>query len=585
MSGYYDPYLPDTGMPLTPQQQTNAQTLGWLGAASNLANMSAPHFASQGPQASILQLLAGGLGGYGAGVKGYYADMAQGADSQMKQQQLTGMANMQKILAGQYAAPSTAPTDPSAATQMTPTVTNAPTMQSSDGVPQVPMSLLTAPNGSTSPSTSIPSPPSPTDGSLASFYGNPASAQPAGAPVAPQGSPTPMLDPRTALQLKLAALASGNKVPEGLGSDLAKDEYVGRDGKVYQMQGGQSDPSYIHSAAMAKAGPEALTSLLGQAGRVDHLAPGEVARTGFDTLPPELKAAAMQLIGGGQGAPAGPGAAYQGAAAALPVQQASTSDNSGIALPGPNPNAPRDSTGFPYQPTSAPGGGIQSPMSLEGAAFQKEVLPAQFKKAGEDYQAAQGILGNLDYMDNSLETMNKSGYFSTGAGAKTRIEAAKGINTIAQVLGAPPIANPDKIASAEEFNKQTTNMGFNLAKTLGSREAQMIVQQATNSVPSMNNTYLGGRLVSSSLRQGAQRQMDYYEFMQDYAQGHDGNTMGADVAFNKANPISNYVTTAQVNAIPEISRTRLMQDPSLSDMFDKTYGSGMAKKVLGSNGR
>jgi hypothetical protein len=60
---------------LTPEQQQDAQTQGWLGAANVLANMSAPHI---GPsvQPTLLQLLSGGLGGYVGGQQDYVKQLA-----------------------------------------------------------------------------------------------------------------------------------------------------------------------------------------------------------------------------------------------------------------------------------------------------------------------------------------------------------------------------------------------------------------------------------------------------------------------------------------------------------------------------
>ena len=59
---------------LKPEQQQDAQTMGWLGAANVLANMSAPR--PGGVQPSIFQLLSGGLGGYVGGSQDYVKQLA-----------------------------------------------------------------------------------------------------------------------------------------------------------------------------------------------------------------------------------------------------------------------------------------------------------------------------------------------------------------------------------------------------------------------------------------------------------------------------------------------------------------------------
>lgn len=68
---YMDLFLSNQQYQLTPDQQQNAQAAGWLGAASNLANMSAPH---PGAMATPLQLLTGGLSGLKSGSQDYLSD-------------------------------------------------------------------------------------------------------------------------------------------------------------------------------------------------------------------------------------------------------------------------------------------------------------------------------------------------------------------------------------------------------------------------------------------------------------------------------------------------------------------------------
>lgn len=59
---------------LTPEQTNDAQTMGWLGAANALADMSAPRPGGVTP--SVFQLLAGGLRGYMGGSGDYVNQLA-----------------------------------------------------------------------------------------------------------------------------------------------------------------------------------------------------------------------------------------------------------------------------------------------------------------------------------------------------------------------------------------------------------------------------------------------------------------------------------------------------------------------------
>jgi hypothetical protein len=160
-----------------------------------------------------------------------------------------------------------------------------------------------------------------------------------------------------------------------------------------------------------------------------------------------------------------------------------------------------------------------------------------FKDAGKNYTAAQATKYRLDLIDHSIDALGPQWM---GSAANTRANLAKAWNTFAESSLAPDIVarnkiDPSKIANWEDFNKQTTNLGFELARSLGSREAMQVVAQATNSVPNANQTPLGAKLVSASLRQAAQRQQDYYEYLSQRP-----GQVGADVEFNKQNPPEKY---------------------------------------------
>ena len=109
--------------------------------------------------------------------------------------------------------------------------------------------------------------------------------------------------------------------------------------------------------------------------------------------------------------------------------------------------------------------------------------------------AGQDIQFRLGLIDKSIKELGPNWL---GSGANTRAAAARSYNTtlgfvpeaIRTDLSLTPI-NPQKIASWEDFNKQSLNLGFALARTLGAREAMQIVQQATASVPNAEQSYWG----------------------------------------------------------------------------------------------
>lgn len=385
----------------------------------------------------------------------------------------------------------------------------------------------------------------------------------------------PAADPQKLLQVGTMLLQAGD--PSGKDYiDLAYKydpglqmmNSLGSKGMIPNGQGGVSPiPGYQEDLAnqqklnaMATLGPDVLKSMASQSGRPEVLKPGEIGFTGASKLPPYVQQALFNAINSGQPMPPGLAGALGGSPS--------------------SPGSGTNGTGFPTQSIYGPGGGLQNPLTVEGEKLQSEVLPEQLKGLMTNYQNAQNVQGHLDLMDHAIENLNQSGITSTGSGANLKIGALKSLNSMASSMGLQPITNPSKIASWEDLNKETTRMGFDLAKTLGSREAQMIVQQATSAVPGAENTYLGSKLVSSSLRSAAQRQQDQYEFTINYANQHGGNTLGADVAFNKANPVSKYVKQSLVNAVPVGARQMLLQHPETAAQFDQMFGNGTAKLIL-----
>jgi len=215
-----------------------------------------------------------------------------------------------------------------------------------------------------------------------------------------------------------------------------------------------------------------------------------------------------------------------------------------------------------------------------GAQAMRAQAVKQYEKAGEVAQTAQGLSMRLDMMDHSADVLNTTGWSTTGAGANAKLGAAKSVNSLLQTVGLPPAVDPNKVASWEDLNKETTRAGFDLARTLGSREAATIVQSSVSAVPGAENSPMGFKLVSSGIRQAIQREKDYYNFATDYAKSHRGNTFGADVEFNKQFPPDLYSKTAVANAIPPAAINMMKGDPKLASKFDEKYGQGMSAFVL-----
>jgi hypothetical protein len=212
---------------------------------------------------------------------------------------------------------------------------------------------------------------------------------------------------------------------------------------------------------------------------------------------------------------------------------------------------------------------------------QVDLEKEQTKEVTGDYKTANAGLYRLKLIDDSIK---KLGPDWMGTGANYRANAAKLYNSMRELL--PQAAkdnvaaiNPGKIASWEDFNKQTMNLGFELARTLGSREAQQIVKQATGSVPGATQTFWGARLVAASMRQAFQRTADFREFLRTVP---PGQRLDADVAFNKVHPVDEYVSKATSVVPSQASIDYLRGHPETREQFDARFGDGASVGVFGS---
>jgi hypothetical protein len=157
----------------------------------------------------------------------------------------------------------------------------------------------------------------------------------------------------------------------------------------------------------------------------------------------------------------------------------------------------------------------------------------------------------------------------------------KALNSLLVAGGFNPIG-ADVIGNAEELSKLTTRLGFALSATLGSREAQQIVKQAIEANPSINNTPAGRKYILASMDAAINRDRESAQFTSDYYRKWH-TTAGADVEFNKLNPLEKYVTQAGVaSAPPEFQKPIALQnaikrlrehsnDPEVVKKFNQIY--------------
>ncbi len=224
------------------------------------------------------------------------------------------------------------------------------------------------------------------------------------------------------------------------------------------------------------------------------------------------------------------------------------------------------------------------PAMTPGQLEQQKGLAAKgvddFGKSQEHYESAQNLKQRMAVIDHNIEQLGPQ---FMGSFANAKGEMLKGFNSLVSSFpnGEKLAINPNKVATWEDFNKETVRAGMELIKSNfgGSREAASIIQMGNTAVPSAQNTYQGAKYVSATINAAAQRQIDLHEYKAKLAQ--DGKSIvGADVAFNKAYPAEAYANTAIASVLPREAISMLAQNPNLAAQFDAKYGKGMSNYAM-----
>ena len=350
--------------------------------------------------------------------------------------------------------------------------------------------------------------------------------------------------------------AAAGQRAQAVEAALAKDSELtpGQHEWLMDRRPGETQADYQARVAGAKKGAEApydiAIAALRQGGRPVAVKPNEVVTTGAQ-VNPALNAItdwATNRLGlpSDQPVPPNSGMPAQNGSASAPAPPSTSpatapGQNSGGG-PAPNTSAPPVTGQSPFTPRLVrnPDGSVASSVTPSTEAIQKGAAD-NYEKAREAYGAAQTVQEQLASMEDSFRKLNSANWSTTGTGAEARLQLGKAVNTVWSVLGVKdqdlPF-DPDAIASWQRLTKDTTRLGFSLARTLGAREAMQIVQGAIKANPNTDNTPLGARMVLNAIRENAQRDSDYFEYATKYAQSNGGDLVGAEVAFNKLNPPS-----------------------------------------------
>jgi transglycosylase-like protein with SLT domain len=189
--------------------------------------------------------------------------------------------------------------------------------------------------------------------------------------------------------------------------------------------------------------------------------------------------------------------------------------------------------------------GIQPPQQPNiGKTYLTPPEAGRAEELGKEYA---DVVNNFTHAQNSIGPLaaiqNASEAYRTGPSATTRLAFSKALQDFSQAVGLPPNDEFAKqIASGEIIGKSGTQLGFALSRTLGTREAQQLVQQAIATNPGLQNSPEGNRQLIGLIGQGLQRDLDKRQFFDDWFATHNHTYDGAGTTFNNTQPVEKYIS-------------------------------------------
>lgn len=370
-------------------------------------------------------------------------------------------------------------------------------------------------------------------------------------------------DPQAALAIYRKRLAATL-----IGSGVTPDAIAGVLGKPGQQTlGGYTRPTLQAPPQGVDAMPGG--AIVGAPGAAANTLAPQIATTP-GSVPVELGGGVPASAGGGNlltaapapmsgpaAAPGGSGASGNALGGGAPVQSGRPNTAQPSVTPGAQPPAQGQPQAGDGKPLYSDPKSMISPYISIGPTGQRVMSDAQHtdndellkdfdgkeKEAFNNSQMAQASFTN---MGNALDVMQHGGGFNTpGSLGTLRYEFSKMVNTLQGITGVKASDlefSPDKLASIEEFNKDTKRLGAAVtSQFFGSgREAAQTIQSMTSSVPSIDNTYLGGKVVLDGLQAMNTRLQDERNYINHWRQINQGNISGAAEQFNLDHPARNY---------------------------------------------
>ena len=193
------------------------------------------------------------------------------------------------------------------------------------------------------------------------------------------------------------------------------------------------------------------------------------------------------------------------------------------------------------------GTGYQSGQSPSLAAEQKaygEGLAQQRAKIDQDAESALAVKARVNEMRDASQN------FQSGA----LIPMREKLGGIAIALGMDPKDVDQRlgsISSMQMFNKEATQLAFDMVKSLGSREAAAVVTQAVRSNANWENQPQANKGMMDVIEGMADWKLAKQQAASAWADSHNGSLNGFETYFNKTSPITNFIKqTAAASPMP-----------------------------------
>jgi hypothetical protein len=212
------------------------------------------------------------------------------------------------------------------------------------------------------------------------------------------------------------------------------------------------------------------------------------------------------------------------------------------------------------------------------AASDKELQTAHDTTELASYTADKGMLGSVAQMQAAADDLTAKGGFTVpGFLGNARGQLSNAMETIQNMTGKQFTGDaklPSENADVATINKWHAALSFQLKNMLESTGARGlgVLMEASSAVPSMENTPLAFKVLTSGLKALANWDIGKYEFKEAYRQDPrtGGTLLGSDLAYNKvSSPLdAAKAELGKIGVVLDGSQIRFKDDDSLKNAYN-----------------